>query len=127
MRSLKKEFPSRKIDRTVIDRLAEFWPEPREQLHFGGWKATYDLVERLDVLNSQKVLDICCGEGSTACWLAKEHGLDVNGIDILDKAISVARERAETQGISDLVDFKVGDKESWKAWVSIVDSIFKRT
>jgi len=109
MRKLKKESPSGKIDKTVIDRLAEFWPEPREQLHFGGWKATYDLVQRLDLLNSQKILDVCCGEGSTACWLAKEHGLNVNGIDILDKAISVAREKAKAQGVTVLVDFKVGD------------------
>ena len=95
MKKPKKESPSGNVDKTIIDRLAEFWPEPREQLHFGGWKATFDLVKRLDFSNSQKVLDVCCGEGSTACWLAKEYGLKVNGIDILDRAIAVAKEKAK--------------------------------
>jgi ubiquinone/menaquinone biosynthesis C-methylase UbiE len=105
----KKELPSGTVDKTIIERLAEFWPEPREQLHFGGWKATFDLVKRLELSNSQKVLDVCCGEGSTACWLAKEYSLKVSGIDILDKAISAAKEKAKSQEVSDLVDFKVGD------------------
>ncbi len=101
--------PKGSLDRTVIERLAEFWPEPREQLHFGGWNATYNLIEKLDLKNVSNILDVCCGEGGTACWIAKEYGCRVSGIDILDKAILVANNRAKNYNVSDLVDFKIGD------------------
>lgn len=104
-----KEEPKGRLDETIIDRLSEFWPEPREQLHFGGWKTTHELVEKLDLKNVKNVMDLCCGEGSTACWLAKEYGCNVSGVDILRKAISVAEIRAKELGVSDLVDFKEGD------------------
>ncbi|TXT62618.1 MAG: hypothetical protein BAJALOKI1v1_890013 [Promethearchaeota archaeon] len=96
-------------DTTVIERLSEVWPEPREQLHFGGWKTTYELVEKLQLEKAQKVLDICCGEGGTACWLAKKYGIHVSGVDILDSAITAANKKAETLGITDLVEFKTAD------------------
>ncbi|MFX1575343.1 MAG: hypothetical protein ACFFB0_21615 [Promethearchaeota archaeon] len=43
-------------DESVIERLAEFWPEPREQLHFGDWDSTYQLIERLNLLNNLLIL-----------------------------------------------------------------------
>jgi ubiquinone/menaquinone biosynthesis C-methylase UbiE len=101
--------PRGQIDETVIDRLAEFWPEPREQLHFGGWDATNQIIERLGLEKVDSILDICCGEGSTACYLGKSYDKKVKGIDILESAIEVARNRAQTLGISDKVSFEVGD------------------
>lgn len=97
------------IEEGYIDRLAEFWPEPREQLHFGGWKATYELVTNLNLAKAECSLDLCCGEGSTAVWLAKTYHRLVFGVDILENAINVARNRAEEFGVSDLARFKVAD------------------
>ncbi|MFX1556423.1 MAG: class I SAM-dependent methyltransferase [Promethearchaeota archaeon] len=106
---LSKLKPHGRVDETVIDRLAEIWPEPREQLHFGGWKATYQLVEKLKLDKANRILDICCGEGGTACWLAKKYGRRVSGVDILNNAIEVARSKAKNLGVSDLVDFVCSD------------------
>ena len=41
--------PGEKVPENYIDRLVEFWPEPREQLHFGGWAATHELVDKLNL------------------------------------------------------------------------------
>lgn len=98
-----------KKDETVIERLAEFWPEPREQLHFGGWKATYDLVDRIGLDKAERLLDICCGEGGTANWLSEKYQKKVSGVDILESAIEVANKRAKEKGVEDYVDFKVAD------------------
>jgi ubiquinone/menaquinone biosynthesis C-methylase UbiE len=105
----RKVRPRGEIEDGYIDRLAENWPGPREQLHFGGWEATYQLVERLDLPNAKRVMDICCGEGSTACWLADTYDVKVVGIDILEKAIVVARTRAKVKELVDLVTFKRAD------------------
>ncbi|MHA2426030.1 MAG: hypothetical protein ACXAEF_14665 [Candidatus Thorarchaeota archaeon] len=75
--------PSERIPENYIDRLAEFWPEPRDQVHFGGWATTYDLVDSFNPDTANHLFDICCGEGGTACWLAKEYGRKVSGMDAL--------------------------------------------
>ncbi|MGY5881489.1 MAG: methyltransferase domain-containing protein [Candidatus Thorarchaeota archaeon] len=101
--------PREEIREDYIERLAEFWPEPREQLHFGGWTATLELVEKLQLDKGEYLLDLCCGEGGTACWLAKEHGRRVAGIDILEKAIEAANRCSEEKGVADRTDFRVAD------------------
>ncbi|MFW9787823.1 MAG: SAM-dependent methyltransferase [Candidatus Thorarchaeota archaeon] len=103
------DMPREKIREDYIERLASFWPEPRDQLHFGGWRATYELVEKLNLDTANHILDICCGEGGTACWLAKEYGRRVAGIDILKSAIKVAKKCAKKNRVTDLTDFRVAD------------------
>jgi ubiquinone/menaquinone biosynthesis C-methylase UbiE len=98
-----------KVDKTVIERLAEFWPEPREQLHFGGWNATYDLFDRIGLEKADHVLDICCGEGGTAIWLGEKYKKKVSGVDILGSAIEVASKHATENGVGDIVEFKIAD------------------
>ncbi len=53
-----------------------------------------------------KALDICCGKGTEAIYLA-EKGFTVTGIDISSEAIKMAREKAKESGVN--VDFGVGD------------------
>jgi ubiquinone/menaquinone biosynthesis C-methylase UbiE len=101
--------PRGEVEEGYLNRLAENWPEPRDQLHFGGWEATYQMVEKLQLQEAEHVLDICCGEGSTACWLADTYRIRVTGIDILEKAIIVARTRARVKELEDLVSFKPAD------------------
>ncbi len=53
-----------------------------------------------------KALDICCGKGTEAVYLAEKE-FAVSGIDISSEAIRMAREKARDSGVS--VDFRVGD------------------
>ncbi|MFW5691323.1 MAG: methyltransferase domain-containing protein [Chloroflexota bacterium] len=78
----------KEIGTGYIDSLSRDWPEPREQLHHGGWQATYDLVDVLRLDRAECVLDLCCGEGGTANWLASEHGVRVFGVDIVLSAVA---------------------------------------
>lgn len=91
------------------ERLARYWPQPREQLHFGGWAATRNMLRYLELDRAEHALDICCGEGATARWLAAEYGRRVTGVDLLEKAILYARRQAEEQGLADLVSYEVSD------------------
>lgn len=89
------------------DRLSTHWPEPREQLHAGGWRMTKKIALELDLPNSKDKhgLDLCCGEGYSAVQLAKEYGVKISGVDIVEKAINVAREHAKKEKMDHLVDF----------------------
>jgi ubiquinone/menaquinone biosynthesis C-methylase UbiE len=55
------------------------------------------------------VLDVGCGEGKLANFLAATLGKQVCGIDISGVKLARARETAEAQGISHLVQFLEGD------------------
>lgn len=64
-------------------------------------------VEReLGALPPGRALDLACGEGRNAIWLAT-LGWDVVGVDFSGVAIERARERAEEAGVT--VDLRVGD------------------
>lgn len=88
------------FDSDFHERLARFWPEPRAQLHHGGWEQTYALIERIQLQPHEIVLDYCCGEGGTANWLAQTVPNRVIGFDISPSAVQMARQAAQAEAIT---------------------------
>ena len=56
------------------------------------------LVAETEELEAGRALDLACGEGQNAIWLAS-RGWDVTGVDFSEVAIAKARSRAEREGI----------------------------
>eukprot|EP00004_Rigifila_ramosa_P011833 TRINITY_DN2530_c0_g1_i4.p1 TRINITY_DN2530_c0_g1~~TRINITY_DN2530_c0_g1_i4.p1 ORF type:complete len:255 (-),score=52.36 TRINITY_DN2530_c0_g1_i4:326-1090(-) len=83
----------------------ELWPFARAQMHAGGWSDSLKWVSELQLQQREHLLDLCCGEGGTAVWLASEAGRRVTGVDIAPTSLEVARRVAETAGVSHLVEF----------------------
>jgi SAM-dependent methyltransferase len=67
------------------------------------------VVERTSGLAPGRALDLACGEGRNAIWLA-EQGWDVVGTDFSEVAIDKARRIAEHREVA--VDFQVADAVS---------------
>ena len=65
------------------------------------------LVERLGITKGMKVLDLGCGDGTTALPEAK-LGADVLGIDIARNLVEAGKRRAAEQGLTNL-KFQEGD------------------
>ena len=65
------------------------------------------LVERLGITKGMKVLDLGCGDGTTALPEAK-LGADVLGIDIARNLVEAGNRRAAEQGLTNL-KFQEGD------------------
>ncbi len=61
----------------LLERLAGI-----DEFHVGGRAATAELAAQLQLSPGLSVLDIGCGLGGTARFLAVAHGCDVTGIDI---------------------------------------------
>ncbi|MGB4248551.1 MAG: class I SAM-dependent methyltransferase [Pseudohongiellaceae bacterium] len=55
------------------------------------------------------LLDLGCGVGGTATWLAQALGIRVTGITLSSAQVSVAQERALRLGVADRVKFLLGD------------------
>jgi SAM-dependent methyltransferase len=100
-----------------MDEPADFW-EQRYASSDRVWsgRANQALVDVTGTLTPGRALDLGCGEGGDAVWLA-QHGWDVTGIDISPSAISRARAAADALGLTagpapDRIRFVVGDLES---------------
>src|SRR2546429_4805539 len=65
------------------------------------------LVQRLGITKGMKVLDLGCGDGTTALPAAK-LGADVLGIDIARYLVEAGNRRAQEQGLTNL-KFQEGD------------------
>src|SRR3954469_19729806 len=65
------------------------------------------LVQRLGITKGMKVLDLGCGDGTTALPAAK-LGADVLGVDIASNLVAAGNKRAQEQGLTNC-RFQVGD------------------
>jgi ubiquinone/menaquinone biosynthesis C-methylase UbiE len=62
------------------------------------------LAEVAPTLDGRRALDLGCGEGADAIWLA-EHGWTVIAVDVSTTALTRAREAATSRGVADRIDF----------------------
>ena len=57
------------------------------------------LVAEVETLSAGRALDLACGEGRNAVWLA-ERGWDVTGVDFSNVGLNKARRLADARGVS---------------------------
>ena len=79
--------------------------------HMGGFQSTKELIELCHIDGSTYVLDVGCGAGATASYLAKTYGCRVVGVDLREAMVALSEERAQKQGLTDLVEFRVADAQ----------------
>lgn len=75
--------------------------------HPGGFAATLETLRRLPIRSGSRVLEIGCGTGRTACYLAKHKHCQVTAVDIRDLMIEKAKLRALKERVS--VEFLTAD------------------
>jgi SAM-dependent methyltransferase len=83
----------------------EHWEQhygERDQVWSG--RVNLRLAEVISPLQPGRALDLGCGEGADACWLA-ERGWTVVAVDISDTALQRATAGAESQGVSHRIQF----------------------
>ncbi len=81
---------------------------PVDEFHIGGRQATDHLFAQLDVTAEMKLLDVGCGLGGAARYVALQHGCQVSGIDLTDEYISTGQVLSEWLGMSQQVNLVVG-------------------
>ena len=95
--------------RTGILRYEKIFGE--HYIRTGGHATTENLCARLGsaLRPGARVLDVGSGIGGAAFHLAKAYGAKVTGIDLAEEMDAIARERVGQLGLTDSVDFVLGD------------------
>jgi len=78
-------------------------------LHPGGLWATEGLAEKCHIAKGSRVLDVGCGKGTSAVYLAKRYGCQITGVDIEERLVEQANELARRRKVSGQVRFQIGD------------------
>ncbi|MFH0851107.1 MAG: methyltransferase domain-containing protein [Candidatus Bathyarchaeota archaeon] len=77
--------------------------------NIGGTASMDRLAELCHITENTKVLEVGCGTGGNACYLANRYGCTVVGVDIAEHMVEYAQRRADELGLTDRVSFRVGD------------------
>ena len=70
------------------------------------------MAEAVALTPQTRVLDLGCGYGSTARYLAANFGCHVTGTNISEKELELARTRGQEAGLERLLTFEYGDFHS---------------
>jgi ubiquinone/menaquinone biosynthesis C-methylase UbiE len=85
----------------TVDDLAEF-----DEFHIGGRDVTAEIARAMKLAANTRVLDIGCGIGGAARYIASHFGAHVTGVDLTPGFIDAARMLTEKSGMDGRVEFQ---------------------
>ncbi len=81
---------------------------PIDEFHTRGRKATREVAELSNLKASDLILDVGCGLGGTARYLAEQYRCKVMGLDLTQEYISVGTKLTELVNLGDRVELRQG-------------------
>jgi ubiquinone/menaquinone biosynthesis C-methylase UbiE len=81
---------------------------PVDFFHIRGIHSTKELADKCKISANMKVLDVGCGIGGTARFLASGYGCFVAGIDIIDEYTKTAAKLSGILKLNDKTEFRTG-------------------
>lgn len=79
---------------------------PVDAFHIRGRAATVELAKLASLEPGLRVLDVGCGLGGSARYLAAEYHCRVTGVDLTQEYVDAANALAEIVGLKDSVEFR---------------------
>jgi len=86
-----------------------YWPEGVGTLAEAQEAKLAHIAAKLFIQPGQRVLDIGCGWGGMAIFIARHFDVQVLGITLSEEQLALARERAEEAGVGGKVQFELID------------------
>lgn len=93
---------------------SEFWDEfYTERQRVWSGKPNAALVREVSMMAPGRAIDLGCGEGADAIWLA-ERGWTVTGLDVSAVALGRAAEHAQDAEVADRITWLARDLGEWE-------------
>ena len=113
--------------RTCLDRdmhySCAYFRNPNEDLEQAQHAKCRHIARKLCLRPGLRVLDIGCGWGSLALYLAEHHQVRVTGLTLSVEQLKVAEQSAIERGLSDKVSFQLQDYRQHQAQYDRVVSV----
>src|SRR4051812_9645403 len=97
------------LEHSDLDAAGDGVLDDLDQFHIGGADAVDRLISSLALADGDRVLDVGAGFGGPARQIARRTGHHVVGIDLAPAYVETARALTAKTGLSDLVQFELGD------------------
>jgi SAM-dependent methyltransferase len=91
------------IDTVTVDDLA-----PVDEFHIGGRQASEHFLDQLDLAPEKHILDVGCGLGGPARFVASRYRCRLDGIDLTPEYIATGRVICEWVGLADRISLHQG-------------------
>lgn len=85
-------------DMALIDQLAGV-----DEFHIGGRRATEMVCAQMELAHGLKTLDVGCGLGGAARFMAAHYGADVEGVDLTPEYVEVGNALTQEVGLDEKV------------------------
>lgn len=86
-----------------------YFQNPLDDLDTAQLNKKRHIAAKLMIEPGMEILDIGCGWGGLALYLAGELGCRVTGLTLSSEQLGVARDRAKAAGLEDRIDFQLRD------------------
>jgi cyclopropane-fatty-acyl-phospholipid synthase len=100
-----------------------YWAKDDDTLETAQQNKLRHIAAKLDLKPGQKVLDIGCGWGGMALFMAEHADVEVLGITLSEEQLALARSRARDRGLEHRVKFELIDYREFQGAFDRIVSI----
>jgi len=97
------------LDEEHMQYSCAYWPDDAMTLGQAQHAKLAHIAAKLAIQPGQRVLDIGCGWGGMAIFLARHHDVSVHGITLSEEQLELARQRAIDAGVAGRTSFELVD------------------
>jgi ubiquinone/menaquinone biosynthesis C-methylase UbiE len=131
MKKINLQNDMKDAERQSWDSVADSWQKWWKTIEIGAQKVSKRLIELAEIKPGSRVLDIATGIGEPAITVANQVGDSGGGghvlaIDISSRMLSIAKQRAISLGLQNVIEFKQGDAETIDLPTSTFDAVLCR-
>lgn len=95
-----------------LEQLSHLDLTPIDQLHSAGIESTQLIFQHSNFKQGQNIIDIGCGLGGPARYVANNFNVNVTGIDLTTEFIDVGNKLSKKVNLDELVNLILGDAQS---------------
>ena len=86
-----------------------YWKDDTKTLEDAQKNKINHIVKKLDIKQSQRILEVGCGWGGMVFEIAKQKGCEVTGISLSKNQINYCKNKAKELGLDNQVNFELAD------------------
>lgn len=111
------------LDHAAMQYTCAYYPEPGMSLEDAQIAKMRHVCRKLQLKPGDTVVEAGCGWGGFALYMAKHHDVSVKAYNISREQVNHAREMAKAEGLSDRVEFVMGDYRNIRGQFDVFASI----